>query len=125
MYTLAISKSFTANHFLIGGDWGPENDLHSHDYRVEVRLLGEDLNMHGYLVDIVEFDSVLDALVEHYSGKTLNEQAEFEDLNPSIEHFARIIAQTIGGHLQAPNLSSIEVLIWEDDIAWASFQRDL
>jgi 6-pyruvoyltetrahydropterin/6-carboxytetrahydropterin synthase len=125
MYTLAISKSFTSKHFLIGGDWGPENDLHSHDYNVEVRLFGKHLNEHGYLVDIVEFESILDALVERYRNETLNEQAEFEDLNPSIEHFARIIAQTISGHLQAPNLNSIEVLIWEDDIAWASFRRDL
>jgi 6-pyruvoyltetrahydropterin/6-carboxytetrahydropterin synthase len=125
MYKLAISRAFTSKHFLIGGDWGPENELHSHDYEVEVRLFGEHLNEHGYLVDIVEFDSVLDALVEHYRGVTLNDQAEFEGLNPSIEHFARIIAQTIVGHLQAPNLNSIEVLIWEDDIAWASFQRGL
>jgi 6-pyruvoyltetrahydropterin/6-carboxytetrahydropterin synthase len=125
MYTLAISRAFTAKHFLIGGDWGPENDLHSHDYTMEVRLFGDQLNEHGYLVDIVQLESVLDVLVERYRDQTLNEQAEFEGLNPSIEHFARIICQTIGGHLQAPNLSSIEVIIWEDDIAWAAFQRDL
>jgi 6-pyruvoyltetrahydropterin/6-carboxytetrahydropterin synthase len=125
MYTLAISKSFTAQHYLIGGDWGAENELHGHDYKVEIRLFGEQLNEHGYLVDILQFDSILDALVEHYSGETLNYQAEFEGLNPSIENFARILAQTIGGHLQAPNLTSIEVLLWEDDIAWASFRQDL
>lgn len=125
MYTLAISRSFSANHFLIGGDWGPENKLHSHDYTLEVRLSGERLNEHGYLVDIVQFEQVLDALVGHYRHQTLNELAEFKDLNPSIEHFARILAQTLGGHLQAPNLNSIEVLLWEDDIAWASFRRDI
>lgn len=125
MYSLAISKSFTAQHFLIGGDWGPENDLHSHNYEVEVRLFGQHLNEHGYLVDIVEFEAVLSALVDHYRDKTLNDRAEFEGLNPSIEHFARIIAQAIGGHMQAPNLNAVEVLIWEDDIAWASYRRDL
>jgi 6-pyruvoyltetrahydropterin/6-carboxytetrahydropterin synthase len=125
MYTLAISKSFSANHFLIGGDWGPENELHSHDYTLEVRLSGEHLNEHGYLVDIVQFEQVLDALVGHYRHKTLNEQAEFKGLNPSIEHFARILAQTLAGHLQAPNLNSIEVVLWEDDIAWTSFRRDI
>lgn len=125
MYTLAISKSFTAQHFLIGGDWGAENDLHSHDYKVELRLYGSSLNEHGYLVDIVHFEALLKALVEHYEHQVLNNLAEFEGLNPSIEHFARIFAQTIAGHLQAPNLSSIEVLIWEDDIAWASFHKEL
>ena len=125
MYTLAISKSFSANHFLIGGDWGPENELHSHKYTVEVRLSGEQLNEHGYLVDIVQFEQVLDALVGHYRDQTLNDQVEFKGLNPSIEHFTRILAQTLGGHLQASNLNSIEVLVWEDDIAWASFRRDI
>jgi 6-pyruvoyltetrahydropterin/6-carboxytetrahydropterin synthase len=125
MYTLAILKSFSAQHYLLGGDWGAENELHSHEYRIEVRLIGEQLNEHGYLVDIVQFDSVLESLVEHYRGETLNSQVEFEDLNPSIENFARILAQTIGGHLQAPNIDSIEVLLWEDNIAWASFRRDL
>ncbi len=125
MYSLAISKSFTAQHYLIGGDWGPENELHSHDYKVEARLSGEHLNEHGYLVDIVQFEAVLSAIVDHYREKTLNDQAEFEGLNPSIEHFARIIAQTIGGHLQAPNLDSLEVRLWEDDIAWAAFRRDI
>lgn len=125
MYTLAISRAFTAKHFLIGGDWGPENDLHSHEYRIEVRLLGDQLDQHGYLVDIVQFDALLDALIGRYRDQTLNDQAEFEGLNPSIENFARILCQSIGGHLQAPNLDGIEVLIWEDDIAWAAYRQEL
>lgn len=125
MYTLAISRSFTARHFLIGGDWGAENELHSHNYTLEVRLSGEHLNEHGYLVDIVELESVLEALVGRYRDQTLNEQAEFEGLNPSIEHFARIFCQTLGGHLQAPNLNHLEVRVWEDDIAWTAYSQEI
>ena len=25
MYSLALLRTFTARHFLVGGDWGPEN----------------------------------------------------------------------------------------------------
>jgi 6-pyruvoyltetrahydropterin/6-carboxytetrahydropterin synthase len=30
MYVVAVKREFDAQHFLIGGDWGPENEIHSH-----------------------------------------------------------------------------------------------
>jgi 6-pyruvoyltetrahydropterin/6-carboxytetrahydropterin synthase len=53
MYTTAVKRDFVAQHYLIGGDWGAENEKHSHHYQVEVQLMGEALDQHGYLVDIV------------------------------------------------------------------------
>jgi len=88
MYTTAVQRSFIAQHFLIGGDWGKENQPHSHHYVVELQLEGATLDRHGYLVDIVDIESNLEALVEQYRDRTLNELAEFAGLNPSIEHFA-------------------------------------
>ena len=35
MYSVAVKREFVAQHFLIGGDWGAENDWHSHHYQVE------------------------------------------------------------------------------------------
>ena len=123
MYTVAVKRDFVAQHFLIGGDWGPENEWHSHHYVVEVQLEGERLDQHGYLVDIVDIESNLDALVAYYRDKTLNELPEFAGLNPSIEHFARIFWQAITQRIQANTLSYITVKIWENDIAWASYRH--
>lgn len=125
MYTLSITRDFTAQHFLVGGDWGPENDLHSHDYRLELRIQGVALDAHGYLLDIVDLEAQLEALIARYRGQTLNSLPEFEGLNPSIEHFARLICMALASHLEAPNLKQIEVRVWEDDIAWASYQNPL
>ncbi len=47
MYTLAVQRNFIASHYLVGGDWGPENQLHSHHYRVEVILEASELDRHG------------------------------------------------------------------------------
>lgn len=44
VYSLAIKRYFTAHHFLIGGDGGEENELHSYDYTVEVQLGGSALD---------------------------------------------------------------------------------
>lgn len=125
MYTVAVERNFVARHFLTGGDWGPENLLHSHPYRVEVQLQGSTLDEHGYLVDFVDLDCHLDEIVASFRDRTLNDLPEFAGLNPSIEHFARIICGMLRQRLTAPNLQAIRVKIWETDIAWAAYQENL
>lgn len=122
MYTVAVKRDFIARHYLIGGDWGAENTIHSHHYKVEVQLEGTALDEHGYLVDIVAIESALDALVAGYRDRTLNDLPEFAGLNPSIEHFSRILCQAMGAAIQAENLQAITVKLWENEIAWASFR---
>ncbi len=122
MYTVAVKRNFIAQHRLIGGDWGAENDLHSHHYQLELQLHGEHLDRHGYLVDIVDIERVLNETVEHYRDRTLNDQAEFAGLNPSIEHFSRILCQSLSAQIHATNVSVLEVRLWENDIAWAAYR---
>lgn len=125
MYTLAVKRDFVAQHFLIGGDWGAENSWHSHHYQVELQLQGKALDHHGYMVDIVDVEQNLNAIVDHYRDKTLNDLPEFAGLNPSIEHFTRIICTTLADRLHADNLEALTVKIWENEIAWASYRLEL
>lgn len=125
MYKVAVKRDFVGQHFLIGGDWGAENHWHSHHYYVEVQLEGATLDKHGYLVDIVDIESNLEALVAHYKDKTLNDLPEFAGLNPSIEHFSRIFCEKLAERINAPNLSALTVQIWENEIAWASYRLTL
>ena len=125
MYSVAVRRNFIANHFLTGGDWGPENETHAHHYVVEVRFSGPELDNHGYLLDICEIETVLDGLVHRYRDQQLNRLTEFEGLNPSLEHFARIICNAISKKIRIQGLSSLTVKIWENDIAWAAYTKDL
>jgi len=122
-YTLAVKRDFVARHYLFGGDWGAENQLHSHHYQVEVQLEGRTLDKHGYLVDIVAVEAHLEELVAYYRDQTLNDLPEFTGLNPSIEHFARLLCQSLGGRILEP-LSALTVKIWENDIAWAAYREE-
>ena len=122
MYTVAVKRDFIAQHFLIGGDWGAENKLHSHHYQVEVQLEGQELDLHGYLVDIVDIEQTLDSQVAHFRDRTLNELPEFAGLNPSIEHFSRILCEAFFARITAPNISAVALKIWENDIAWAAYK---
>jgi 6-pyruvoyltetrahydropterin/6-carboxytetrahydropterin synthase len=123
MYSIAIKKEFVAQHFLIGGNWGEENNSHSHRYQVELQLEGTELDQNGYLIDIVEIESLLNEQTLYYKDKTLNDLSEFKGLNPSIEHFAFILCMTMSERIQASNVCAITVKIWENDIAWASFRQ--
>ncbi len=125
MYTLAVKRAFVAQHFLIGGDWGAENFWHSHHYQLELQLEGATLDHHGYLVDIVDVEQRLNEIVAYYRDKTLNELPEFAGLNPSIEHFTRIVCLTLAERLHVPNIHALTVRIWENDIAWAAYRHEL
>ena len=122
MYTVAVTRDFVAQHYLVGGDWGAENVRHSHHYRLELQLEGAELDRHGYLVDIVDIESNLDALVASYRDRTLNDLPEFAGLNPSIEHFSRICCTTLSARILASNLAAVTVKLWENEIAWAGYR---
>lgn len=116
-----IRRDFVAQHYLTVPNCGPENEWHSHHFDLEVILTGHQLNENGYLVDITVMENKLDDLINRYEDSTLNDKPEFEGLNPSVEHFSRIIAQALNDEIDAPNVEHLTVRIWEDDQAWASY----
>jgi 6-pyruvoyltetrahydropterin/6-carboxytetrahydropterin synthase len=124
MYTLCVRQDFVAQHILTGDDSGPENRWHSHHYQVEVRLEGTSLDKQGYLVDIVDVRNHLEAILNSYRDRTLNETPEFEGLNPSLEHFARIFCQALSNQIRSPNLSAVTVRLWEDERTWAAHRQE-
>ncbi len=122
MYTLGVKRDFIARHFLIGGDWGPENFPNSHHYILELQLAGNELDQHGYLVDIVDVEEHLDEIVNYYKEQMLNDKPEFAGLNPSIEHFSRILATALSERIKAKNISMLKVVLWENESAWAAYE---
>lgn len=122
MYTLSVRRDFIARHYLIGGDWGPENYPNSHHYVLELQLEGRELDRHGYLVDIMDVEKHLDKIAGYYREQMLNDKPEFAGLNPSLEHFARILASTLSERIIAANLTALTVVLWENPSAWASYR---
>jgi 6-pyruvoyltetrahydropterin/6-carboxytetrahydropterin synthase len=122
MYILAVRRDFVAQHALIGGDWGAENRPHSHHYVLELQMEGADLNQHGFLVDIVEVEQSLTTLIAGYRDRLLNDLPEFAGLNPSLEAFSRILCVALGKSLHVATGSSLKVVLWENDTAWASYR---
>jgi 6-pyruvoyltetrahydropterin/6-carboxytetrahydropterin synthase len=121
MYTVTVVRPLIAQHFLTVPNPGPEGDLHSHHFRLEVELAGEELNEYDYLVDIDEVDAALDAIESRYSDETLNDLPEFEGYNPSVERFARVVHERISDEVTTEGVERLTVTMWEDDVANAAY----
>lgn len=121
MYMVAVRRDFVAQHYLTGGDWGAENQKHSHHYVIELELAGRTLDQHGYLVDIVDIERNVEQQVAYYRDQTLNDLPAFAGRNPSIEHFARILCEALSGSIAADNITRCTVRLWENQIAWAAY----
>jgi 6-pyruvoyltetrahydropterin/6-carboxytetrahydropterin synthase len=125
MYRLSVSRDFVAQHFLTVPDPGPEGEVHSHHFEVDVRLAGPELNEYGYLVDIDAVDAALDDLEARYRDALLNDLPEFEGANPSVERFARLFGDRFVDATPTGEATDLVVRMWEDDVAWASHERSL
>jgi len=124
MYRVAVERDFIARHYLIGGNWGSENNLHSHHYRLVLEFAGPSLDEHNYLLDIDEINKFLDTQITKYSDKTLNDLPEFEGINPSIEIFARVICMALNGWVLSKDVIQISAKLWENETAWASYELE-
>ena len=124
-FTVGVVREFIASHFLFGGDWGRENQPHAHHYRLETIFAGDELDRHGYLLDIAVVKEHLDALVARYRDKSLNDLPELAGRNPGLEPFARVLAEglarTLVPALPPRTLTSLTVKLWENEEAYATY----
>lgn len=121
-FQVGVLADFVAQHYLFGGDFGPEGSLHSHHYRVELTVSGGALDRHGFLVDIVRLREELARLVDGYRDRTLNDIPDFAGLNPGVEVVARAMAVSLERALASETFDSLEIKLWENDTAWASYR---
>lgn len=122
MYTVTVSIDFVAQHFLTVPDPGPEGEIHSHHYELAAECTGPELNEYGYLLDIDDLTHALETIEERYRDELLNDLDEFSGLNPSVEQFARIVADRLAA-IDMPGVETLRVKLHEDDIAWAAYER--
>lgn len=124
MYSLSLKKEIDAEHLLpFAGVI--EEKKHVHEYKIEVKLKGEELQEEGYLIDLKELDRILDDVLEEYEGKFLNDLKKFEGKNPTAENFSRELWKDIASALDAENVETVSVRVWEGGHASASYQGDV
>jgi 6-pyruvoyltetrahydropterin/6-carboxytetrahydropterin synthase len=121
MYSTTVLTSFVAQHYLTVPNPGPEGVAHSHHFEVELTFRGPELNEHDYIVDIDEARAALDSLADRYRDQLLNDLPEFEGYNPSVERFARAVFDRVTDIVTDETVTELQVRIWEDDTAAATY----
>ena len=120
MYELTIKTHFAAAHQLRMVAQKCEN-LHGHNWKIEVGILGETLTEAGILVDFGEIKAHVSEIMASIDHKFLNELDFFDNGNPSSENIARYIAVSLQDRLDAQTLKVARVTAWESDDAGATY----
>src|SRR5450755_1818022 len=102
MFEICVEHTFAAGHALRNYHGKCEN-VHGHNYRIQVALQGAELDSIGLLVDFIEVKKLLGAVVDRLDHQFLNDLAPFDVLNPSAENIAKYFYDHISGGLHADN----------------------
>lgn len=121
MYELKVETDFAAAHQLAMVGEKCEN-LHGHNWKIEVTIAGETLDAGGVLVDFGILKQYLRAVMETLDHKFLNELEIFGDsVPPSSENIARYVAVSLKEMLDNPDLRVARVSAWESKNACATY----
>jgi 6-pyruvoyltetrahydropterin/6-carboxytetrahydropterin synthase len=121
MFELKIVTRFAAAHQLKMVAQKCEN-LHGHNWKIEVRVAGEKLNSAGVLVDFGELKKHVAELINELDHRFLNETELFTDNTPpSSENIAFFIAKGLEKKLDGGGAKVTRVSAWESDDACATF----
>jgi 6-pyruvoyltetrahydropterin/6-carboxytetrahydropterin synthase len=122
MFELKIITQFGAAHQL--KDTGGEcENLHGHNWKIEVCVAGERVDKNGLLIDFKILKQETRKIIDELDHKFLNELDWFKDMNPTSENISRLIYDLVGQKINTPNIKVSRVTTWESDTACATFSR--
>jgi len=118
MYSLKVEGVFSSAHNLRGYK-GKCEDLHGHNWRVEICVKSRELDKIGILLDFKYLKKKLNAVLEGMDHKYLNKLAYFKKINPTSENIAKYIYNKLKQYI--PALKSVTV--WESSTNAAKYEE--
>lgn len=121
MYELKVVTHFAAAHQLKMVAEKCEN-LHGHNWKIEICVAGKNLNRAGVLIDFGELKQHVSVIMAKLDHKFLNELDDFHDDHPpSSENVARYIAKTLQPMINYSDIKVTRVTAWESENACATY----
>jgi len=118
MYSLRVEGSFSSAHNLRGYK-GKCEDLHGHNWRVELCVKSKDLDNIGMVLDFKYLKNKLSIVLEKMDHKYLNKLTYFKRINPTSENIAKYIYNELKSRI--PLLKSVTV--WENSTSSATYEE--
>mgnify|MGYP001053275822 FL=1 len=120
MFELKVTTHFAAAHQLKMVAEKCEN-MHGHNWKVEVVVAGNRLNEAGVLIDFGELKAHVAGIMSQLDHKYLNDLDMFRDGNPSSENIAVFVADTLAEKLWETGTRVRRVTAWESEDACATY----
>ena len=123
MFRVSVEETFSSGHALRGYRGKCEN-VHGHNYRVQVSIEGPQLDGIGLLVDFTHVKHALRGIIAGLDHQFLNDLDAFKVVNPSAENLAKYFYdETRRGLSELPEGADItEVIVWETDTSSAIYR---
>lgn len=119
MFEICVEHTFAAAHAL-RNYYGKCENVHGHNYRVQVGMEGAKLDETGLLFDFAVLKKQLRATSAYLDHQFLNELKPFDEVNPSAENIARFICEQMQKELQSGSIAYVRV--WETDTSYAVYR---
>jgi 6-pyruvoyltetrahydropterin/6-carboxytetrahydropterin synthase len=124
MFEVMIERNFSSAHQLRGYKGKCEN-LHGHNYKIEIYARGRELDNIGLLVDFGELKEAADEVVQYLDHRNINELPPFDvELNPSAENLARYILERVASRVGDERVRVYKVRCFETPTSVATYQTD-
>jgi 6-pyruvoyltetrahydropterin/6-carboxytetrahydropterin synthase len=123
MYRLTIHTHFAAAHNLINYQGDCEN-LHGHNWKVEVTVAARELDKAGLGIDFKILKRDTNRVLDQLDHKYLNELEPFKEHSPSSENIAFFLFNELGKTLNSANVKVEKVNVWESEYACASYSAE-
>jgi 6-pyruvoyltetrahydropterin/6-carboxytetrahydropterin synthase len=123
MYELSVEVGFAAAHQLRGYKGKCEN-MHGHNWRVQVSVMAERLNEIDIAIDFHDLRKIAGEVVAPLDHALLNEVFPFTEKNPSSENVAKWIFDSLKKKINDGNLRMAAVTVWESETSSASYYED-
>jgi 6-pyruvoyltetrahydropterin/6-carboxytetrahydropterin synthase len=102
---------------------GKCENLHGHNYKIEIYARGSELDHIGLLVDFGELKEAADEVVAYLDHRNINELPPFdEELNPSAENLARYILERVASRVGDDRVNVYKVRCFETPTSVATYQ---
>ena len=122
MFQVSVEETFSAGHALRGYKGKCEN-VHGHNYRVQVTMEGPQLDGIGLLVDFTKLKEIMRGVIRRLDHQFINDLEPFTRVNPSAENMAKYFFDELSGQLTGlpPGAHVANVVVWETDTAMAKY----
>ncbi|BBP43287.1 6-carboxytetrahydropterin synthase QueD [Thiosulfativibrio zosterae] len=113
-FVLKTLLDFASAHSLRGypGDCAK---LHGHNWKIEVQVVGSQLNDIGMVIDFKEIKRHAKLVVAELDHTFLNDHPHFKEVNPTAENIAVYLFKEIERRIQTPEVTMHSLTVWEND----------